>query len=102
MFEFLRSLDLHPISFEEAKQKTGKGSPHILEILKKAIIDKVTIISLFTPDDIAFLNPFFHRENDNEKDKRPIGQSRQNVIFETGMAFAINPDRKKYLIMQKI
>lgn len=93
IFNFLRSLDLHPISFEEAKQKTGKGSPYILEILEKAITDKINIIALFTPDDIGFLNPYFHRPSDSEKDKRPMGQTRQNVIFETGMALAKNPDR---------
>ncbi len=92
MFEFLRSLDLHPISFEEAKQKTGKGSPYILEILKKAINEEIAIISLLTPEDIAYLNPIF-QQAENDKDVRPMGQSRQNVIFETGMAFAINPER---------
>ncbi|KKL79346.1 hypothetical protein LCGC14_2015780, partial [marine sediment metagenome] len=91
IFEFLISLGLHPISFEEAKQKTGKGSPYILEILEEAISVQVTIIALFTPDDIAYLNPIFHRASDSEKDKKPMGQSRQNVIFETGMALAINP-----------
>ena len=93
MFEYLRSLDLNPISFEEAKRKTKKGSPYILEILEKAINNNITIIVLFTPDDIAYLNPFFHKEYDSEKDKNPMGQVRQNVIFETGMAFATNPDR---------
>ena len=93
IFKFLESLDLHPISFEEAKQKTGKGTPYNLEILKEAITTDVSIIALFTPDDIAFMNPYFHKEGDVDKEKIPMGQVRQNVIFETGFAFAINPKR---------
>lgn len=91
MFEFLQNLDLHPVSFEEAKRKTKEGSPYNLDVLRKAIISNVTVLALITPDDIAFLNPFFHTEEDTENEKRPMGQARSNVIFETGFALAINP-----------
>lgn len=93
MFEFLQNLDLHPIPFEEAKRKTKEGSPYNLNVLKKAITRDVTILALITPDDIGFLNPFFHKKEDSENEKRPMGQARSNVIFETGFALATNPTR---------
>ncbi len=93
MFEFLQNLDLHPVPFEEAKRKTKEGSPYNLNVLRKAITKNVTVLALITPDDIGFLNPFFHTEEDTENEKRPMGQARSNVIFETGFALAINPTR---------
>ena len=67
-------------------------TPYILEILEKAITKEIPVLSLLTPDDIAYLNPTFHKKGDY-RDKSPMGQARQNVIFETGMAFAKNPDK---------
>lgn len=98
IYKFLGKLGLHPVSFEEAKQKTGKGAPYILEILNQAISNEIPIISLLTPDDIGYLNPYFHKNTDKENEKQPMGQSRQNVIFETGMAFAKNPRWNKCLL----
>lgn len=89
-FEYLRHLDLKPISFEKAKQLTGKGSPYNLEIIDEVITEEMTIISIMTPDDIAYMNPFFHKPSDSEREKKPTGQARLNVIFETGYAFAKN------------
>lgn len=88
----LEALGLKPISFEEAKLKTGKGSPYNLEVLQSAITDKMKVVAIMTPDDIGFMNPFFLKPSDLENEKIPMGQSRFNVVFETGMAFATNPD----------
>lgn len=102
MFEFLQNLDLHPVPFEEAKRKTKEGSPYNLDVLRKAITSNVTVLALITPDDIAFLNPFFHTEQDTENEKRPMGQARSNVIFETGFAFAINPVRTILIVFGNV
>lgn len=102
MVEFLRSLDLHPVSFEEAKRRTKEGSPYNLKILRNAITINTTILALITPDDIGFLNPFFQTEEDTENDKRPMGQARSNVIFETGFSLAINPTRTILIVFGKV
>lgn len=93
MYKFLRALGLKPVTFEEAKSRTGLGSPTIMEILNKAINENMIILSLYTPDDIAFMNPYFHKDRDSEIEKRPVGQARQNVIFETGLALARNREK---------
>jgi len=93
MYEFLRALGLKPVTFEEAKNRTGLGSPTIMDILDKAINENMIILSLYTPDDISFMNPYFHEDNDSEIEKRPVGQARLNVIFEKGLALARNREK---------
>ena len=93
MYEFLKVLGLKPVTFEEAKRRTGLGSPTIMNILDNAITKNMVILSLYTPDDIGFMNPYFHWDTDSEIEKRPVGQARQNVIFETGLALARNPEK---------
>lgn len=93
MYEFLKALGLKPVTFEEAKRRTGLGSPTIMDILDNAITKDMAILSLYTPDDIGFMNPYFHKNSDSEIEKRPVGQARQNVIFETALALAKNRNR---------
>lgn len=93
MYKFLRALGLKPVTFEEAKSRTGLGSPTIMDILDKVINENMIILSLYTPDDIGFMNPYFHKDGDSVIEKRPVGQARQNVIFETGLALARNREK---------
>ena len=53
LFEFLRSLDLHPLEWSEAVSATGKASPYIGEILDAAFSRAHAVLVLFTPDDEA-------------------------------------------------
>ena len=50
MFEFLRSLDLHPLEWSEAVSTTGKPSPYISEILDAAFSRAHAVVVLLTPD----------------------------------------------------
>jgi hypothetical protein len=92
MFDFLRSIDLHPIDWSEAVRLTGKGSPYIGEVLDAAFAEARAVVVLMTPDEVAYLrNEYAYRPD--ESDLQPSGQPRPNVLFEAGMALGRHPDR---------
>jgi len=93
MFEFLRAIGLEPIEWEKAIQMTGKPNPHIDEILIEAFNNAQAILIIFTPDDLAKLNPRFLKENDPSFERDLTGQARLNVLFEAGMAYGKDPNR---------
>ena len=93
MFDFLRSLELSPIEFSQARGMTRRPSPYIGEILDEAFSAAQAIVVLLTPDDEARLKEPFHRENDPPHETEPAGQARPNVLFEAGMAMGRDPDR---------
>ena len=93
MFQFLQSLDLHPLEWSEAVQRTGKASPYIGEILDAAFGYAHAVVVLLTPDDEARLKPQFAHPNDPSHETQLTGQARPNVLFEAGMAMARSQDR---------
>ncbi len=93
MFTFLRSIDLEPIEWTQAVQWTGKGSPHVAEILNAAFEQAQATVVLMTPDDEARLRPEFQSPDDLAYEKDLTPQARPNVIFEAGMAFGRDPKR---------
>lgn len=90
IFTFLRSLDLHPIEWEEAVARTGQASPYTGDIVNAAFAMAQAILILLTPDDLGKTRAEFA---DNEKEAHLSGQARLNVIFEAGMAMALGPER---------
>jgi predicted nucleotide-binding protein len=85
MRDFLGSLDLKVIEWEQAVQATGKASPYIGEILDAGFKMAHAAIVLMTPDDVAALHPSLQPANTQPE---PLtGQPRPNVIFEAGMAW---------------
>ena len=93
MFEFLRSIDLHPIEWSEAITGTGKPTPSIPEILRAAFDRAGAVVVLLTPDDNAVLRQRYWKEGDSDGERQPSGQARPNVLFEAGMAMAFKPER---------
>jgi predicted nucleotide-binding protein len=93
MFAFLRSIDLHPLEWSEARQATGRVTPYIAEILDAALSTAQAIVVLLTPDDLAYLQPAYVTEGDPPHERLPTGQARPNVLFEAGMAMARAQDR---------
>lgn len=93
MFDFLKSLDLHPMEWEYAVKLTGKATPYVGQVLDAAFSRAQAVVVLFTPDDVAKLRPDLRgiKEPEHETDLTP--QSRPNVLFEAGMAMAKNADR---------
>ncbi len=93
MFDFLRAIHLQPIEWSEAIKSTGKASPYIGEVLNAAFRDAQAVVALLTPDDVAKLRPDLVGKDDPEYEKALTGQTRANVLFEAGMAFASHQDK---------
>lgn len=93
IFDFLRSINLEPIEWEEAIKMTTKTNPYIGEILEIAFGKAQAILVIFTPDDLVKLNPRFHKEDDPSYEKKLTGQARPNVLFEAGIGIGKNPER---------
>jgi predicted nucleotide-binding protein len=92
MFDFLRTIGLHPIDWSEAVRLTGKGSPYIGEVLDAAFAEATAVVVLMTPDEVAHLRNEYAYKPD-EADLQPGGQPRPNVLFEAGMALGRDADR---------
>ena len=93
LFEFLRSIDLHPLEWSEVASLTGRPSPYIGEILDAAFSHAHAVVVLLTPDDEARLRHPFRVENDPPHETQLTGQARPNVLFEAGMAMGRDENR---------
>ena len=93
VFDFLRSLDLHPLEWSQAVQLTQKPMPYIGEILDAVFSQAHAAIILLTPDDEARLHAAFRTDHDPRHEVELTGQARPNVLFEAGMAMGRSPDR---------
>ena len=93
LFEFLRSISLHPVEWSEAVQATGKASPYIGDILNTAFSRAHAVVVLLTPDDEARLREPWQGENEPPHEIELSGQTRPNVLFEAGMAMGRDEDR---------
>ena len=93
MFDFLRSLDLHPLEWSEAVASTGKMMPYIGEILDAAFSRAHAIVVLLTPDDEVRLRQRYVVPGDPPHETELTGQARPNVLFEAGMAMSRSEER---------
>jgi predicted nucleotide-binding protein len=93
VFDFLRSISLKPIEWNQAIARTKKGSPDIGEILDAAFNEAQAVIVLLTGDDEARLSNELLRDDDPDYEQELTPQSRPNVLFESGMAMGRYPER---------
>ena len=93
IFDFLRSIGLHPLEWSEAVQSTGRPMPYIGEILDVAFSRAHAVVVLMTPDDDARLREQLWSDNDSPHETELSGQARPNVLFEAGMAMGRNGER---------
>ena len=93
LFQFLQSLDLHPLEWSELVQSTGTGAPYVGEVLDKAFEEAQAIIVLMTPDDEGCLREHFREKNEPLHENELTPQPRLNVIFEAGIAMGRCPQR---------
>src|SRR4051812_6774555 len=91
MFQFLRSLDLSPIEWEEAVHLSDVATPFIGNALTSALEAAQAVVVIFTGDDEARLRDHFHQKDESREELTP--QPRANVLFEAGLAFGHFPDR---------
>lgn len=97
---FLRALKLDPLDFDTVKNDLG-GSPFVGEIIRSGMERAQAIVVLFTPDEYAALRPELWNIHDTESDKSRW-QPRPNVIFEAGMALAIDERRTILVVLGEV
>lgn len=93
MFAFLRSLQLNPIEWSVAVNRTAAGSPYVGQVLHETIANVPAVVVLMTPDDEAKLRTEFVSPTDPVHERELTPQARPNVLFEAGMAFALHPEK---------
>jgi predicted nucleotide-binding protein len=93
VYAFLRALDLKPLDFAAATAATGKSAPYVGEVLDAAFARAQAVLVLFTADEEARLLPHLAQPEDPPHDRELTTQARPNVIFEAGMALALQPER---------
>lgn len=93
LFQFLRSIDLRPLEWSDAIERTGKATPYVGEILDVAFAAARAVVVLFTPDDVAMLDEKYRNDDDEKYETELTPQARPNVLFEAGMAMGRNPDK---------
>jgi len=93
MFDFLRSIGLNPIEWDEAKKMTGKPTPYVGEVLNVVFSNAQAVVVLLTPDDEAKLKDEFIQNGDGDHERNLTPQARPNVIYEAGMAMGKCPER---------
>jgi len=91
MFDFLKSINLEPIDWDEAVSMTGHGSPFTGEVIDKALKQAQAVVVLLTPDEVTYLRSEYSN-GPLDKEAEPSQQARPNVIFEAGMAFGFAPE----------
>jgi predicted nucleotide-binding protein len=93
LWRFLQAIDLHPLDWEEVVERTGRGIPHMTEVLAKAFEENQAAIVLCTPDDGAILHEELRGRREQPYEIELTGQVRPNVLLEMGMALALQPER---------
>jgi predicted nucleotide-binding protein len=93
VFDFLRSVGLKPMEWEEARRLTGKASPYVGEILDAAFDRAQAVVVILSGDDEARLREVLRGVDEPEHETNLTPQSRANVLFEAGMAMGRDADR---------
>ena len=92
MFQFLRSINLDPMEWNEATALAEEGAPYIGQVLDNAFGAVQAVIVLLSGDEFAYLRPEFVTAHDPIYEGKPTPQARPNVLFEAGMAFGRHPE----------
>jgi hypothetical protein len=93
VFDFLRSIDLAPMEWEQVIAATGKPSPFIGEALEAGFSIAQAAVAVLTGEDMARCGKRYLRPDDTNDEKVLTPQPRPNVLFEAGMALGKYPDR---------
>lgn len=93
MFDFLRSLGLNPMEWEQAVDQAKGNNPDVGSIIETAMARVQAVVVMFSPDEIAHLKEQFWGADDKHGDGKPAAQARPNVIFEAGLALGAHPEK---------
>jgi Predicted nucleotide-binding protein containing TIR-like domain len=86
----LKAFDLRVVSWDKATRVTGTATPYTGDVVRAGMDIAKAVVVLLTPDDIGQVSPRFREDWDGPDEVGPTGQARLNVIFEAGMAMAID------------
>lgn len=90
--ELLEAFDLTVVTWNDAVGATGLATPYTGDVVRKGMAISDAVVVLFTPDDVARVHPDFLQPRDGQSEREVTGQARLNVVFEAGMAMAIDRD----------
>jgi transcriptional regulator with XRE-family HTH domain len=90
--DILQAVGLRPLGWAAAVLATGRPAPYVGEVLERAVRLAQAIVVVLSPDDIVTFHPDMVT-GDSLQETRLAGQPGPNVIFELGMAMALNPER---------
>jgi len=99
VFDFLRSLGLRPLEWEELVQATGKMAPFLGETVRAGLELATAVVVLLTPEDVVHLHPDLRERGDGPAEISDTLQARPNVLLELGMALAAKPAATLILIV---
>jgi len=102
MFDFLRSLDLNPMEWEQAVHQAKGNNPDVGNIIDTAMARVQAVVVMFSPDEMAHLKEQFWSEGDKVGDGKLAGQARPNVIFEAGLALGAHPEKTVIVQVGKV
>ncbi|WP_049575711.1 TIR domain-containing protein [Nonomuraea sp. SBT364] len=104
IFDLLRRMGLHPLEWETLVHETAAASPHLLDVVGRALDLAQAIVVVMTPDDIVRLHPALTGDDgdDGDSDGPVQCQARPNVLFEAGMAFGVAPERTLLLRLGRL
>jgi predicted nucleotide-binding protein len=90
---FFRALNLHVIEWEKAVLETGQAAPYIGDVIFAGMRVADAVVVLLTPDDLVRLRPDLLSPEDPAHEREIRGQARANVIYEAGIADALDRSR---------
>ena len=93
LMNLLEAYGLKVLGWGDQAELTGRGAPSTLEIVQAGMAAADAVVVLLTADDLARVKPEFARSDDGPDELELTGQPRLNVVFEAGMALAIDRDR---------
>ena len=93
MRSFLRALGLRVIEWETAVLETGHAAPYIGDVIFAGMRTADAVVILSTPDDLVRLRPDLLSNDDSVHEREIRGQARANVIYEAGIADALDRSR---------
>ena len=94
LFDWLRRVGLEPLEWIQAEEKTESGSPDTLGVIKAGFDSAQAFVVLFTDDEEVRLREELREEGETDSFQY---QSRPNVLFEGGMAYALDSRRTVFV-----
>ncbi|MEU8054641.1 CATRA conflict system CASPASE/TPR repeat-associated protein [Microbispora bryophytorum] len=93
VFGFLRELGLRPLEWESLVSATGVATPDLRAPIAAGLALAAAVVAIMSPDDSVLLHTSLRFPRDTPEESGRGMQSRPNVFFELGMAYALYPTR---------